>query len=153
MKPIRRALPALVLLIAACKPQAAAPPAAPAPEVPARPLVSAPRADAHDARRHDAEQALQRLATRLQRDKVYADACNAFVLEGDADDADDGSFDIAVRERHGGGCPGDPQTSPVRDRFRVGRDGAIRWYDPIEGEFVDYAQRGPRLRALDGPSA
>lgn len=147
MKPIRRcALPALVLLLSACKPQATAPPT---PEVPARPLVSAPQDDAHEARLHDAEQALQRLAARLQRDKVYADACNAFVLEGDADDGSEG-FDIAVRERHGEGCHGDPQSSPVRDRFRVARDGAIRWYDPIEDDFVDYAQRAQRLGQLQG---
>lgn len=147
MKPIRHcALPALLLLLSACKPQAAAPP----PEVPARPLLSASRDEAHEARMHDAERALQRLAARLQRDKVYADACNAFVLEGDADDGSR-SFDIAVRERHGDGCPGDPQSSPVRDRFRIARDGAIRWYDPIEGDFVDYAQRTQRLEALDGP--
>src|SRR3954463_5145153 len=30
-------------------------------------------------------------------------------------------FDIAVRENHGGRCGGDPDTMPVRDRFRVSR--------------------------------
>jgi hypothetical protein len=68
------------------------------------------------------------------------------VLEGDDDDNE--GFDIAVRERHGNGCPGDPQTSPVRDRFRVEHSGAIRWYDPIEGDYVDYAERAQRLSQL-----
>ncbi|GHH58844.1 hypothetical protein [[Pseudomonas] boreopolis] len=148
MKPIHRgALPALLLALSACKPQPAAPPVAPSPDPPARPLVSAPQAPLHEAHVRDAEQALQRLTARLERDKVYPDACNAYVLEsGDGDG--DRSFDIAVRERHGEGCPGDSQTTPVRDRFRVGRNGRIHWYDPIEGEFVDYAERAQRLKAL-----
>ena len=131
------ALPALFALLSACKPPA---------EVPSprgQPLVSAMPEDAHAARAGDAERALDLLAARLQRDKVYADDCSVFELEDDAND-ENGAFDIAVRERHGAGCPGDPQTSPVRDRFQVARGGAIRWYDPAEGAFVDYAERAKR---------
>jgi len=35
---------------------------------------------------------------------------------------------IAVREKHGGGCLGDPQTSPIVRRYRV-VDGVLQRYD------------------------
>lgn len=42
-------------------------------------------------------------------------------------------FEYAVRERHGGKCPGDPETAPIVDRYRVPRrSGAMQLYDPIE---------------------
>lgn len=46
--------------------------------------------------------------------------------------------EITVRERHGGRCPGDPATSPIRDRYRVMlRGGTIQRYDPAAGVYVD----------------
>lgn len=48
-------------------------------------------------------------------------------------------FDFAIRERHEGNCPGDPQTTPIVDRFRVYRNTKeIRWYEPTEGEWHAY---------------
>src|SRR5436190_5462075 len=35
-------------------------------------------------------------------------------------------YQYALQEKHGGGCPGDPDTSPIIDRYRVNKgSGAI----------------------------
>ncbi|MCC4596311.1 hypothetical protein NRY95_16690 [Xanthomonas campestris pv. phormiicola] len=150
---------ALAMLSVGCGP-AADPPAAPpqAPAAAAAPAAAPATGDA-PAAAFDQTRALDMLETRLAADHVYADAqCLQYAAETDAEPAvDDASaapsattepasaasaaIDFAVREKHGDGCPGDPQTAPVRDRYRVERSGAILWYDVAEGDFVGYAQR------------
>jgi len=57
-------------------------------------------------------------------------------------------FDFAIHEKHGGGCPGDSNTSPVVDRFRVNRlTKKIQWYEPAQGELRPY---GAVLKARRG---
>lgn len=47
--------------------------------------------------------------------------------------------DIAVMERHGNGCAGDPATAPVVDRFRVPAGKApVQIYDPAEDTYAPY---------------
>jgi hypothetical protein len=53
--------------------------------------------------------------------------CLSFATEDDGD--------IAVREDHGGTCPGDPAVAPVIDRFRVS-DGELERYDPADDSWV-----------------
>ncbi|WP_309912193.1 hypothetical protein [Xanthomonas sp. 1678] len=150
---------ALAILSMGCGP-AADPPAAPqqAPASAAAP-AAAPVARDAPAAAFDETRALDMLETRLAADHVYADAqCLQYDAETDAEPvADDAAapppaisgaaaaapaaIEFAVREKHGDGCPGDPQTAPVRDRYRVERSGAILWYDVAEGDFVGYAQR------------
>jgi hypothetical protein len=70
------------------------------------------------------------LKTQIRRDSVYSIwtciECLSFVIE----DSTSEYFGIAVRERHGGGCPGDTLTAPVVDRFRVYRSShSIRWWN------------------------
>ncbi|WP_022974505.1 hypothetical protein, partial [Xanthomonas maliensis] len=89
--------------------------------------------------------ALSLLETRVRGDRLYPDDCIRIVSESDAQTPSQ-SFDFAVRERHGDGCPGDPQTSPVRDRFRVQADGHVLWYDVVNADFVDYAERARSLQ-------
>ncbi|QDI04391.1 MULTISPECIES: hypothetical protein [Xanthomonas translucens group] len=147
---------ALAMLSMGCGP-AADPPAAPEP-APAAPAI-APAAGDAPAAAFDATRALDMLQARLAADHVYADApCLQYAAETDAEpvaaDAAASSsastepastasavIEVAVREKHGDGCPGDPQTAPVRDRYRVERSGAILWYDAAEGDFVGYTQR------------
>lgn len=148
---------ALAMLSMGCGP-AADPPAAPqpAPATAAAP-PTAPAAAAPPAA-FDETRALDMLEARLAADHVYADAqCLQYAAETDAPPAADdaaaspaatepagteaAAIEVAVREKHGDGCPGDPQTAPVRDRYRVERSGAILWYDAAEGDFVGYAQR------------
>ncbi|WP_371181085.1 hypothetical protein [Xanthomonas sacchari] len=119
--------------------------------------TEAPRATppAAPADTFDDQRAIDLLQARLSADNAYPDLqCLGYAVENDAS-ADDAAavagaaasaasapaaIEIAVREKHGDGCPGDPQTEPVRDRFRVERSGAIGWYDVVDGDFVDYAQ-------------
>ncbi|ATS50763.1 hypothetical protein XAP3CFBP6996_005435 [Xanthomonas citri pv. fuscans CFBP 6996] len=135
---LRHALVFLAALtVAGCKQQ----PADPVATQP-QPAVSAPATPPSD----DAQaRALEALEARLQGDHVYPDNCISIMAEdGDAPAPD--TFDFAVRERHGDGCPGDPQTSPVRDRFRVQADGTLLWYDVVNADFVDYAERARSLQ-------
>ncbi len=49
--------------------------------------------------------------------------------------------DIAVREVHMPGGKGDPNTMPIRDRFRVYfRGGEILWWNPVIGAFLPYSE-------------
>lgn len=151
---------ALAIVSLGCGP-AADPPAAPAqaPATAAAP-AAAPAAGNAPAATFDEARALDMLETRLAADHVYADAqCLQYDAETDAEPADTAeapqaapaatasaatdaaAIEFAVREKHGDGCTGDPQTAPVRDRYRVERSGAILWYDVAEGDFVGYAQR------------
>jgi hypothetical protein len=85
-------------------------------------------------------QAVSLLTTRIEKDAVYAPmalACLSLVVEGRSS----ASFEIAVREKHGGRCGGDPQTSPVLDRFKVDRaSGAIGVYDVLEADWYSWAE-------------
>ena len=73
-------------------------------------------------------------------DKVYESwapnlSCLLFLTEERAKNY----FDFAIREKHGDGCPGDPNTAPIVDRFRVNRvTKNIQWYDPVEDELRPY---------------
>jgi hypothetical protein len=83
------------------------------------------------------EKAFGFLFDRLKQDKVYSDGleCLSFMEGAQGKNY----FDIALRERHGGTCPGDPNTAPVRDRFRVYVSGDIFWLNYITGEEVPYS--------------
>lgn len=87
----------------------------------------------------DEAKAFDVLVSRIQKDRLYdrwtSLACLSFVKEGEGKNY----YDIAIHEKHGGGCPGDPNTAPVVDRFRVNKlTGRIQWYDPAEGRFLPY---------------
>ena len=85
-------------------------------------------------------QALDVLIARIKMDKVYESwapnlSCLLFLTEEKAKNY----FDFAIREKHGDGCPGDPNTAPIVDRFRVNRvTKNIQWYDPVEDELRPY---------------
>lgn len=120
-----------VLAVAGCKQQ----PAEPAPSQPKPAAVATATPTGNDAE----ARALHVLEARLQSDHFYPDNCISILSEqGDAPTP--GAFEFAVHERHGNDCPGDPQTSPVRDRFRVQADGTVLWYDVVNADFVDYAE-------------
>ncbi|PPU75578.1 MULTISPECIES: hypothetical protein [Xanthomonas] len=135
---LRLAIACLVALaIVGCRQQ----PAEPAAATP-KPAVAAPAA----VTGNDAEaRALHVLEAQLQRDHAYPDNCISILTEAGQTPAAD-AFEFAVHERHGNGCPGDPQTSPVRDRFRVQADGKVLWYDVVNAGFVDYAERARSLQ-------
>lgn len=85
------------------------------------------------------QQALDVLVSQIQKDKLYESwttlSCLNFLPEENTKEY----FDIGIYEKHGGKCPGDPNTSPVVDRFRVDRlSNKIQWYEPTEGEYLPY---------------
>jgi hypothetical protein len=85
------------------------------------------------------DQAVDLLAKRVQADGLYPASRQGECLSFEVEQRLDARFEIAVREKHGGPCPGDPGTGPVLDRFEVQQDGGkLRRYDPIGGAYVDY---------------
>jgi hypothetical protein len=76
------------------------------------------------------EQALSLLSGRIRQDNLYqgrfAFKCISFSLENQSGSG----YDISVRENHSGACPGDPNTAPLIDLFRVTLDGNILWQRP-----------------------
>ena len=85
------------------------------------------------------QQARDILVAQIQKDKLYDSwttlSCLFFLTEEKTKD----HIDFAIREKHGGQCAGDPNTSPIVDRFRVDRlTKKIQWYEPVEGEFLPY---------------
>jgi hypothetical protein len=87
----------------------------------------------------DEKQALDVLVSQIQNDELYANRtslpCLSFITEKN----ENIYFDFAIHEKHGGMCPGDPNTSPVVDRFRVNRmTHRIQWVEPIEGKLQPY---------------
>ena len=48
-------------------------------------------------------------------------------------------YDFAIHENHTGNCEGDPNTSPVIDRFRVSRiNNSILWYDVVNDKYFPF---------------
>lgn len=85
------------------------------------------------------QQALDILVSQIQKDKLYDSwttlSCLSFFTEEKTKDY----FDFAIHEKHGGRCPGNPNTSPVVDRFRVNRlTQKIQWYEPTTGALQPY---------------
>lgn len=87
----------------------------------------------------DEKQALDLLIVHIKKDKLYDSwtslACLSFVTEKNTKN----HVDIAIHEKHGGNCPGDPDTTPIVDRFRLHRlNQKIQWYDQSTGSYQPY---------------
>ena len=63
--------------------------------------------------------------------KLGGSDCVSYVVDESTADG----FVIAQREAHGGSCGGDPETAPVRARYRIDNDGHISKYDPVEDKW------------------
>jgi len=101
-------------------------------------LVVFPCSDVSTGDRLTEQQALDILVSQIQKDKLYDSwttlSCLSFYTEEKTKDY----FDFAIHEKHGGKCPGDPNTWPIVDRFRVNRlTKKIEWYN-TEGEILPY---------------
>lgn len=80
-------------------------------------------------------------AKQVEKDGLYRawmkPGCMQFMVEDTSADF----VEMAIHEKHGGACPGDPATFPVVDRFRVNRKTrVIEWDDVISGEVRPYAE-------------
>jgi hypothetical protein len=83
--------------------------------------------------------ALSLLLRTLKHDRVYAARisldCVTFVTE----EKTDSYFQFVLRENHTAPCGGDPETSPVVDRYRIYRgSGKIEWLEPVQGNWQRY---------------
>lgn len=81
--------------------------------------------------------AVNRLQQELKRSADYRAHGNCLSLL--VEESEPAFFGIAVYEKHGDGCPGDPATMPVLDRFQVdAATGALRRYDAVEDRYADW---------------
>lgn len=81
--------------------------------------------------------AVNRLQQQLKRSADYRihGECLSLLVE----EREPAFFGIAVYEKHGDGCPGDPATMPVLDRFQVyAATAALRRYDVMDDRYVDW---------------
>lgn len=85
------------------------------------------------------------LQERLEADSVYSETIGEGLLlfveyeDSTTSTGEPGHyFRIAIRENHEIGGEGDPNTCPVRDRFKVYTDGRIFWWSPLPGMYIPY---------------
>ncbi len=85
------------------------------------------------------DQALTVLITQIKKDKLYDSWTTMSCLQFFTEEKTKQYFDFAIHEKHDGKCPGDPDTWPIVDRFRVDRSTRkIQWFEPAEGELHPY---------------
>ncbi len=75
----------------------------------------------------------------LKRDHVYDKRVSLDCVTLSADETTRIYFEIGLREKHGGKCGGDPDLSPIVDRYRVYKaTGKIEWFNVIENNWLPY---------------
>lgn len=83
--------------------------------------------------------ALALLVSTLKHDNVYAHRIALDCVTYDTEETGAAYFQFALRENHTAPCGGDPETSPVVDRYRVYRvSGKIEWLERIEDSWRPY---------------
>jgi hypothetical protein len=76
----------------------------------------------------------------LKHDNVYAKRISLDCITFDTEETTRIYVEIAVRENHTAKCGGDPETSPVIDRYRVNRaSGKIELYEAAGDRWHDYS--------------
>ena len=102
-------------------------------------LVSSAVAEAAASRPLDEDAALALLDRTLKRDHVYANRISLDCVTYGTEETTDAYFQFVLREKHNAKCGGDPETSPVVDRYRVyRRSGKIEWWEPTEDNWQRY---------------
>jgi len=104
-------------------------------------LVVVSSVGAQGARSHplDEDTALALLVRTLKHDHVYAKRISLDCVTYDTEETTDAYFQFVLREKHDAKCGGDPETSPVVDRYRVyRRSGKIEWWKAAEDTWQRY---------------
>ncbi len=102
-------------------------------------LVVSPYQDVHGQNQMTEQEALNTLITQIQKDKLYDSWTTFSCLQFFTEEKTNNHFAFGIHEKHGGACPGDPNTSPIVDRFSVNRlTKKVQWYEPTEGEYLPY---------------
>ena len=83
--------------------------------------------------------ALNILLHKLEHDHVYTKRISLDCVTFDTEETTRTYFQVALREKHDKKCGGDPDTSPVIDRYRVNRaSGKLDWYDAASDNWQPY---------------
>jgi hypothetical protein len=93
------------------------------------------------ARSHplDEDAALALLVRTLKRDKAYTHRISLDCVSYGTEETSTAYFQFVLRENHTAPCGGDPETSPVVDRYRVYRaSGKIQWLEKLENTWQPY---------------
>jgi hypothetical protein len=98
----------------------------------------------------DSVKAVNLLYQKLESDSVYTSwtemECLYFIIMDSSSDY----FDIAVHEKHDQNCPGNPNTAPRVDTFRIMRQtNEILWYNLFKDSYESYNEfLNKRLKRL-----
>ena len=102
-------------------------------------LVSSGIVEARTHRSLTEDAALNLLLSTLKRDNVYAKRISLDCVTFSTDEITRTYFEFALREKHNAKCGGDPDTSPVVDRYRVHRGyKTIDWFDVVNDNWQPY---------------
>jgi hypothetical protein len=108
-------------------------------------LISTAVATAAPARPLDEDGALALLQRTLKRDSVYEKRISLDCIAYGTEETQKGYFEFVLREIHNTKCGGDPETSPVIDRYRVyRRSGKIEQWEAAEDKWHPY--KGTRTK-------
>lgn len=84
-------------------------------------------------------EAVQLLVQKVKADSLYDNWTKIECLNFLVEEATQSHVDIVIREKHGGKCPGDPNTAPEVDRFRVlCSTKKVLWWDFATGDYSPY---------------
>jgi hypothetical protein len=87
----------------------------------------------------DEDGALALLEQTLKHDGVYAHRISLNCVTYGTEETTGAYFQFVLRENHNAKCGGDPETSPVVDRYRVYRkSGKIEWLERVEDNWQPY---------------
>ena len=87
----------------------------------------------------DEDAALALLEQTLKDDGVYAHRISLNCITYGTEETTGAYFQFVLRENHNAKCGGDPETSPVVDRYRVYRkSGKIEWLERVEDNWRPY---------------
>jgi len=102
-------------------------------------LVSSVTSQAARSHPLDEDAALALLVRTLKHDRVYAKRISLDCITYDTEETTDAYFQFALREKHDAKCGGDPETSPVVDRYRVYRRAEkIKWWESTDDKWRPY---------------
>jgi hypothetical protein len=83
--------------------------------------------------------ALALLERTLKHDGVYTHRISLDCVTYSTEETKASYFQFVLRENHTAKCGGDPETSPVVDRYRVYRaSGKIEWLEQVEDAWQPY---------------
>ena len=83
--------------------------------------------------------AINSLLHRINNSQVYAQWLKPGCMSVSIETKTSKFYAIALHEKHGGKCEGDPNTAPVIDHFRVTRiNNNILWYDIVNDQYLPF---------------